>query len=459
MTVRRESVALTNLESALTCAASSSALSDCDVRTLAPIEPVPIDLGAALPVALGNPHGALRLADIAKGRGSAVVITSDATRAVPNRELLPAVVAELNAAGVGDGAIQVIIGTGAHRGATPGELRKMFGAEWIRRLRVANHDARGDTVAVGTTAHGNEVLVDRRVAEAEVRIALGLVEAHEFAGFTGGPKAILPAVCGYDTIIRNHSIAMMSDPGVRPTMLQGNPIHEEMCEAARLARLDFVVNVVLDSRLRPLAVAAGDPVAAQAELVRFVRGYAEVYVSGDAPDIVVTGPGRPLDINLYQSIKSLVAIEPFVGHDTQVVLLSACRDGTGSSEMLEPFAGGATPAAVLAGLETAYTIEKDHAFFIARFLGKCPNVIASCPGVADGDLSRLGFDSAATVEEAVGRARRRLHCRRARPLVYLVPRPQRMLFTVTHGARTAVRDDALVARPRHAATDRGRSDQ
>ena len=161
------------------------------------------------------------------------IITSDATRAVPNRELLPAVVAELHAAGIGDDAIEVVIGTGAHRGATPAELREMLGEEWIGRLRVANHDARGDTVAVGTTARGNEVLVDRRVAEAGVRIALGLVEAHEFAGFTGGPKAILPAVCGYDTIVRNHSIAMMSHPGARPGVLEQNPIHEEMCEAAR----------------------------------------------------------------------------------------------------------------------------------------------------------------------------------------------------------------------------------
>ena len=157
---------------------------------------------------------------------------------------------------------------------------------------------------------------------------------------------------------------------------------------------------------------------------------------GDAPDIVVTGPGRPLDINLYQSIKPLVAIEPLVGPDTQVVLLSACRDGTGSAEMLAPFAGGRTPAEVLAGLDHDYTIEKDHGFFIARFLQKCPNVTAWCPGVAAEELRRLAFEPAATVEEAVGRARRRLRRRRARPLVYLIPRPQRALFTRASNAPT-----------------------
>ena len=274
-------------------------------------------------------------------------------------------------------------------------------------------------------------LSNRLVAEAGVRIALGLVEAHEFAGFTGGPKAILPAVCGYDTIVRNHSIAMMSHPAARPGVLEQNPIHEEMCAAARLARLDFVVNVVLDAGLRPLAVAAGDPVAAQAELVRFVRGYAEVPVPGDAPDIIVTGPGRPLDINLYQSIKPLVAIEPLVGPDTQVVLLSACRDGTGSAEMLAPFAGGRTPAEVLAGLDHDYTIEKDHAFFIARFLSRCPNVIAWCPGVAAEVLTAVGFKACTSVAEAVAAASAAAQrsSGRRRPLAILFPSPQRLVLT------------------------------
>ncbi len=403
-------------------------LSGCEVRSLGPVEPPPIDLLAELPAALGRPFGAAPLSRLARGRARAVIITSDATRAVPNRQLLPSVVSELNAAGIGDEAIDVVIGTGAHRGATPDELRAMFGDEWLARLRVTNHDPRGDTVVVGTTSRGNEVRVNRLVAEAGVRVALGLVEAHEFAGFTGGPKAILPAVAGYDTIIRNHSLAMMSDPAARPGVLDGNPIHAEMREAAALARLDFVVNVVLDGALRPVAVAAGEPVAAQAALAGVVRGYAGVRVpGGPPPDLVVTGPGRPLDINLYQTIKPLVAIEPLVGPGTQVVVLSACGDGNGSAEMLEPFAGGATPDQVLARLERDYTIEKDHSFFIARFLRRCPNVIACCPGVSDAELAQLGFDPAATAEEAVGRARSRLRDR-ARPTAWILPRPQHALF-------------------------------
>ena len=420
----------TGLDALLARVALLPELADCDVRLYAPDEPRPIDLPAALAGALARPLGAPPLSELAKGRRSVVIITSDATRAVPNRQLLPAVVAALNEAGIPDDAIDIVVGPGAHRAATDDELHALFGREWPSRLRVHNHDCRGEIVSVGVTPADNEVLVNPVVAGADLRLALGQVEAHEFAGFTGGPKAILPAVSGYDTIIRNHSIELTSHPAARPGVVEGNPIHPEMAAAARLAGLEFVVNVVLDAGLRPLAVAAGEPLAAQAELAGFIRGYAGVSLPDEAPDVVVTGPGVPLDVNLYQTIKPLVAVEPFVDGETSVVLAADCVDGTGSREMLLPFEGAKTPADVLAGLTADYTIEKDHAFFIARFLQRCPTVIAVCPGVGDADLRRLWFEPAVSVDEAVrraiGRARRR--SRRARPIVYLLPRPQRALF-------------------------------
>jgi len=402
---------LTDLSGVLAALATSPAFDGWDVRLLTPGEPAPIDLAAGTQRALEKPLGSPRLAELAHGKRSAVIVTSDATRAVPNRVLLPLVVEELRAGGIADDSITVMVGTGAHRPLAPAELDELLGSHWAGRLRVLNHDAHGETVAVGTTRRGNEVRVSRAFAEAEVRLALGLVEPHEFAGFTGGRKAVLPAVAAYETIIRNHSLELMSHPLARPGVLNGNPIHEEMAEAARLAGLHFIVNVTLDRELRPLAVAAGDPDAAHAELVRFVKRYArveppaEVEAPDEPPDLIVTGPGRPLDINLYQSVKPLVAVEPWTGRDTTTVLLSRCWDGTGSAEMLEAFAGGAQPAEVLRRLASDYTIEKDHAYFIARFRARCPRVVACCPGVAEADLRVLGFDVAASVEEASGRAR------------------------------------------------------
>jgi lactate racemase len=410
--------------------AASPLLKSADVRRLGVVEPDPIDLAAALAAALARPVGSPRLAELAGHKGSAVIITADATRAVPNRVALPAVVAELHQAGIPDERITVVIGAGAHRAMTDPELATHLGEEMVRRVKVVNHDPRAaDLVGVGRTPQGNEVRINRLVAEAGVRIALGQVEPHEFAGFTGGRKAILPSVSGYDTIIRNHSVAMISHPGARPGELQNNLIHLDMVAAAQLARLDFIVNFVIDRKLRPVAVVAGDPEQAHRHLVGFVEGYSRIVVPGDPVDLIVTGPGQPLDYNLYQSIKPLVALEPLVDEHTVVLLLSACKDGNGSAEMLEPFAGIACPREALGRVAGQYTIEKDHSFFLARFLSRCPNVIGYCPGVSEADMRTLMLEPAASLEEGLTKALEKVRPRHSRPQVLLFPRPQRALIS------------------------------
>ena len=431
---------LLDLDAALDLVAASPLLDGCDVRRLDLVEPAHIDLEQALRAALAAPRGTPRLADLARGAASVAIITSDATRAVPNRGLFPTIMAELAVAGVREKDVTVVIGVGAHRPMHPGEREELLG-EWAARLRVVNHDSRAtDLVRVGATGSGNELLLNRWVWEADLRIALGQVEQHEFAGFTGGPKAILPAVAGYEAILRNHSLAMLRHRLARPGVLDGNPIHVEMVDAARLARLEFAVNVVIDRGLRPLAVAAGDPVAVQTELAGFIRSYAEVGLPADvtdareAPDLVVTGPGRPLDTNLYQTVKALVAVEPLVGPQTTVLAVSACGDGTGGQDWLVPFAGAAGPEDVLRRLDDDYTVERDHSYFVARFLQRCPSVVACCPGVEDEDLRRLFLEPARDVQDGLGRARRLLRSRRARPHVLLFPRPQRASLPPQTGA-------------------------
>ena len=426
---------------------TSSLLRDHEVLHLAPSDPPPIDLPAALATALASPAGTPPLRELARGRRTAVIITTDATRATPSAALIGPVMKELARAGVAPDAVEVVIGVGAHRPATADEIRRLLGSEWASRLRVTNHDARADDLmAIGRTARGVPLLVNRRVAQADLRIAFGQVEPHEFAGFTGGRKAILPSVAGYETIVRNHALEMLVAATARPGVLTGNPIHEEMLAAAREARLDFIVNVALDRESRPVAVAAGDVDQAHLELVAFLRRHFGVPALTRPPALIVTGTGAPLDINLYQTIKALVGIEPLLdaAHGAAeapvVVLLSRCWDGDGSGEMFEPFlkaherlraeTGGGAPGgtaggmpsdapggmpggapsteaiarAVFACLESEYTIEMDEAYFIARVTPKCRAVIACCPGVADERLRLLGWEPAVDADAALARA-------------------------------------------------------
>ncbi len=417
-----------DLDWALARAPQSQELQDCAVRRVASVEPRPIDVRAALSAALADPIRSPSLASLADKASSVAIITSDATRSVPDHELLPPLLDELARGGVDAAHVTMVFGGGAHRPVTTAEAVTMLGPDLADRLSWVAHDAKTSVcVSVGATPGGNEVLVNRAVAEADLVIALGVCEAHEFAGYTGGRKAILPAVAGYDTILRNHSIELMSHPLARPGVLDGNPIHEEMLAAASLAGLRFIVNVALDDALRPVMLAAGEPEAAHATLTDWIAATRALDVAG--ADLVVTGPGRPLDINLYQSIKSLVALEPLVDRETVVVLVSACREGVGSDEMLLPFDGTRGPDEVLRHVIAGYTVEKDHSYFIARFLARCPNVVAWCPGVSDDDLARLGFEPARDLEDALGRARRRVRAAAARPDVLLFPRPQRALVS------------------------------
>lgn len=454
---------LADLDAELDRLTASSALEDCEVVRLAVSDPPPIDLPAALTAALAKPVGTPPLRNLATGRHSAVIITSDATRATPSREMIGPVMEELACGGIGTDGVDVVIGVGAHRPAGRDEIERLLGAEWAARLRVTNHDARAaDLVDVGCTARGTRVLLNRRVAEADLCIAFGQVEPHEFAGFTGGRKAILPAVAGYETIVRNHGLDMLCNASARPGVLYGNPIHEEMLAAARLAGLHFIVNVALDRHLRPVAVAAGDPRAAHEQLVHFLRSQCTLPTPARPPSAIITGPGQPLDINLYQTVKALVGIEPLLDMDygtaprPVVVLLSRCWDGGGSEEMFEPFLQvcehhhpvtmtGVSPEAravseaALARLHRNYTIEKDESYYVARVTPKCRRVIACCPGVPDERLRVLGWEPAADCDSAVTQALRLIRSCGADepgnsayedepPRVMLCPRPQRALF-------------------------------
>jgi lactate racemase len=435
---------------------ASPELSESLTSVLAVEDPPPIDLPSMLPESLARPVGTARLRELAHACRTVAIITSDATRATPTADLIDAVMDELLMAGVPTDGIHIIVGTGAHRPANADEMANLLSDRWRSRLGVVNHDACAkDLVEIGLTHRGTPVLLNRIVAQADLRIAFGQVEPHEFAGFTGGRKAILPGVAGYETIVRNHALSMLHHPCARPGILEGNPIHEEMLEAARLASLDFIVNVALDRELRPIAVSCGDVALAHAELVAFLRRHLELTPPEQAPAVIVTGPGEPLNINLYQTVKALVGIEPLLDTSREarfkpvVVVLSECWDGTGSEEMFEPFRAAECPEggaqgfgaaaasqisrAAMAALEHGYTIEKDESYFIARVTPKCGRIIAWCPGVAETKLESIGWDSASSPREAIVQALESAEVAGHEMPVLLCPRPQRALFVPFRG--------------------------
>lgn len=345
-------------------------------------EPLVIQWEEALEKAFREPVGCAPLRELARGAGKVAVIVSDSTRGVPTSRVLPTVLGELAAAGIGHDRIVVVIATGAHRGATKDEIREIVGEELFGSITVINHDAFQDEgyVFVGTTSYGTPIEVNSTVHGCDFRISIGKVEPHEFAGFSGGRKSILPGVSSEKTIKINHRPEMMLAQGSRFGVLDGNPISEDMVEAAQMVGLHFTVNLVLNAAGEPVGIFTGDMIGCHRKAVDFMRTFCEVEVP-NRPDIIVTTPGRPLNINLYQAVKPLFVLEDLLSPGGVMILYGACPDGVGAPDLLLPYEGASGPDQVMERLKENYEIQMDQALYLCRILKKGIHIIVHSPNV------------------------------------------------------------------------------
>lgn len=297
------------------------------------IEPTPRpglpDERAALRAALERPIGAERLRKHwAPGQKVCIVFT-DITRATPNERLIPWLLDFLRQMGVPRDAITLLNSTGTHRGNTPEELDVMLTPEVARNYRVINHDchATADMVPFGETKGGKPALINRWLAEADLRIITGFIEPHFFAGFSGGPKGIMPGVAALETTMSNHGAAMIGDPSSAFGVLDENPIWCEMRDIALRVGPSFLVNVTLNEERKITGVFAGDIIEAHRKGCEFVRSTAMQKV--DAPfEIVITGnSGYPLDMNLYQGVKGMAAAARILKPGGLLILACECSEG------------------------------------------------------------------------------------------------------------------------------------
>ena len=283
----------------------------------------------AIQHALHNPTGCPPLHDLVS-RGDKVVVThSDITRPVPNDRILPVVLAELESAGVQREDITLLNALGTHRQQTKDELSMMLGESIVSSYRCLQHNAFDDEnlVSLGTTSLGNPVRLNRLLVEADFRVYTGFIEPHFFAGFSGGPKAVLPALSGAESVLSNHGRKMIAHPASTWGNIKGNPIWEEMLEVALKTMPAFLINVTVNPAHEITGVFCGDLQQAHHEGREFVRNH--VMVGVDAPyDIVVTSNnGYPLDQNLYQTVKGMSAAHRIVRSGGAIIMCAACEDG------------------------------------------------------------------------------------------------------------------------------------
>lgn len=374
------------------------------------------DVPRALKEALARPVGSPPLRELARPGQRACIVFTDITRASPDHLLVPALLDELEIAGVRDEDVTLLCGIGMHRPSTDAEKTVKLGAAVVARYRVIDNEPQNPAALVdlGVTPGGVPVQAHRAAVEADLLIATGIVEPHQYAGYSGGRKTLAVGAAGESLIAYTHGPAFVDHPGTRLGRIEGNPFHEAITEAARRANLRFILNVVLDDDKRILRVTAGDPEPAFQDLVAFARSVYEVPIPHQY-DIAIGGVGFPKDCNLYQASRApsylFFAPAPVLRPGGFFIIPARCEEGAGAGIGEQRFLAAMRDAPDVHFIlddarRNGYPPGQQRAFVMAKVLeqtrvvivgSECPELVAACKMIP-----------AATMEQALELAGREL---------------------------------------------------
>jgi len=358
--------------------------------------------------AMDAPIGSPKLSELAKDKRNCVIIISDHTRPVPSRDILPHMLRELKQ---GNPEIEIIllVATGCHRAASSAELEAKLGREILNAVPVVMHDCRDKArnVSIGTLPSGTDCVIDRLAAETDLLVAEGFIEPHFFAGFSGGRKSVLPGICDEVTVFGNHCSRFIDSPYARTGILDGNPLHADMLAAAKLAKLAYIVNVIIDEDKKTVAAFAGDFEQAHRRGCDFLLDYCRVPAA--PADIVLTSNGgAPLDQNLYQCVKGMTAGEATCREGGTIILCAECADGHGGEGFYRDLAECRSPedlyAQFLAVPQDQTPQDQWQSQVLARILMKYRVIVVTRPAMR-GIVEDMKMLWAATPEEAVAMAK------------------------------------------------------
>ncbi len=294
------------------------------------LTPNQIELGltgeAEVRRALAEPIDSPLLAEVVRPGEKIAIITSDITRPMPSKVVLPPLLESLYAAGIKAEDIIIAFGLGSHRRHTEQEMRYLVGDAVFESVRCLDLDT-GDCVPVGYTRFNTRVDVYRPVVEADRRICLGNIEFHYFAGYSGGAKAIMPGVCTHDAIQQNHS--RMVQPQARAGAIDDNPVRQDIDDVLNLISIDFILNVVLDEKKKIVKAVAGHPIGAHRVGCAFLDRLYKCRLPRKADLVIVSPGGYPKDINMYQAQKALDNARHAVRDGGIILWIASCKEGLG----------------------------------------------------------------------------------------------------------------------------------
>ena len=315
---------------------------------------------------LRNPIDSASLQELVskKDPNSVVIIVNDVSRATPYKIMLPPLLKALHEQGVNKKEISLIIATGIHDPNTEEQNRRIFGDEIVDNYRLVSHDPDQNLVDLGELKSGNQLYVNQEVLAADLLITTGVITPHYFAGFSGGRKSILPGVAGRETIQFNHA-RMVNLIGDLPP-IEKNPISQEMIEGAKLAGVDFILNVVTNSQKEIVEVVAGDVENAWLKGVETSTEMYHVQLEEKVDVAIVSAGGYPKDINIYQAQKALDNADGVVKEGGTIVLLAECRNGLGEETFESWLQAAETPEDNIERIKQKFILGGHKAFAISK---------------------------------------------------------------------------------------------
>lgn len=392
------------------------------------VPPAP-DPVAVVKEALTNPVDGIPLAAYRIAQSVAIAI-NDKTRPVPHEHLLPPLLEALHALGIPPQAITFLIATGTHLPMPAQEFRRVLPADLSAAYTVISHDCdAADLVSLGVTSRGTPVLANRRFMAADLRIVVGNIEPHHFAGFSGGYKTAAIGLSGRQTINANHM--MLTEPGARIASFSGNPLREDIDEIGDAMGVQFALNAVLNGEKKIVKVVSGHPRAVMQAGIPISQAICQVQ-GGSRYDLVIASVGgAPKDINFYQSQKALSHASLFTRDGGAIILAAACPEGSGSQSYEEFMRGVSSPQEVFAKFQSlGFRVGPHKAFQVARDAARVSIFLVS--QMPAERVARLLMTPAASLNKAFDLARARLSPPLHSPLrVAILPRATNTIPTDT----------------------------
>jgi nickel-dependent lactate racemase len=316
------------------------------------------------------------------GAKSVAIAINDKTRPVPHHQLLPPLLQRLETLGISSEAITLIIATGTHVAMTADEFKLVVPPEILNRYRIISHNCEDleSLVYLGTTERGSEVRVNRTFYEADLRIAVGNIEPHQFAGFSGGVKTAAIGLCGRAGINNNHSLMML--PESRIGEYETNPLRQDIEAMGAFLNVQFALNAILNNRKEIVYALFGNPLAVMHAGVPLSRSVCQIEVPEPYDLLIVSPGGHPKDINVYQAQKAFGHASLIMREGGTVILCAACPEQSGSKHYEEWMERGRASYAEVfehfkaegfrIGPHKAYQIARDGSRFHLRWLSEMP---------------------------------------------------------------------------------------